>query len=151
MKKIIITLFFLFSINIAQAATIDIQTGRNLIINNEIICLDNVSYVLYLDNNTTFFLLTGGTKAIPTTVEEFIKIQQLLATAPRSVAVPSYGYYDYYRNIDYQHNIMNNQYYNSGNQCHNEGHQDHNSGSSVNNTDSHNNYKENSSAPRIAI
>ena len=80
MKKIVVLLAFLLSINIAQAMSIDVETGRDIIINNEKICLDNITQITYSDINkeTMFLLINGDIKYVPTTYNEFIRIQQMV-------------------------------------------------------------------------
>lgn len=110
MKKTIILLVFLFSINIAQAATIHMESGRNIIVDGESICLNNVNQIIYLDNKTTFFLSNGETMAIPTTIDEYIRIQQLAFATMRPVYnLPYHSIEELNHNTNSQSHDTNNQ------------------------------------------
>lgn len=110
MKKLIILLVFLLSINLVQAAAITIDTGRYLIINNEKICLDNITQVIYsdMDKKTVFTLSTGETRSFPTTFDEYTQIQQLVfASSKQAYQVPYNGNMMYYNTNPYNKSYVN--------------------------------------------
>lgn len=94
MKKFIILLGFLLSINIAQAASMDFETGHNIIIDDEKICVDNITQITWYDSETTFLFINGKTKSIPTTYNEYIEIMQFVWKTKQFVNT---AYYNYYR------------------------------------------------------
>lgn len=106
LKKLLIILALLLNMNIAHAATLDIETGRNLIINNERICLDIINQVnySYSEQKTIFLLSTGETRAFPTTYDEYVKIQQLVFSSRAAMYNQYYNYNRMYYNPQ-----MNNQ------------------------------------------
>lgn len=93
MKKFIILFVILLTVNTVKAASLDLETGRNIIINDEKICLDNITQITWYDSRTNFALLNGDIKSIPTTYNEYIEIMRFVWKTRQVVANSYYNYY----------------------------------------------------------